>query len=254
MSRRIDTPTAFLRAGGRGSATKTLVVCAGDSITQGSASANYVDLLKQRWTPRGFAFVNAGVNGNLAWNVLRRLDEIMACRPDVVTLLIGTNDVNATFNDTWRATYRKEQSLPRDPDLGWYRENVGSILDRISRESSARVIVLEIPMLGEDLGSLMNHRVDDYNNVLRTLAAEHGAPCLPLHDRLASLLPTDSAAPAYRGDRMFIARSILGHLALRRSWNEVSRRNGLTLLTDHIHLNDRAAAVVADLISESLDS
>jgi acyl-CoA thioesterase-1 len=51
-----------------------------------------------------------------------------------------------------------------------------------------------------------------------------------------------------------MARSIMGHLVLRRSWNDVSRRNGLTLLTDQVHLNDRAAAVVADLVSESLGS
>ena len=254
MSRRDDSPSAFLRAGGRGSATKALVVCAGDSITHGSASANYVDLLKKRWTPGGYAFVNGGVNGNLAWNVLQRLDEVIACQPDVVTLLVGTNDVNATYDDSWRANYRKVQSLPRDPDLAWYGENVAAILDRLTTETSARVFVLDLPMLGEDLHSDMNQRVDEYNAVLRGLCAERGVSCLPLHDHLVALLPDGSRPPPYRGDRNLMARSIMGHMILRRNWDEVSRRNGLTVLTDHIHLNDNGAAVVAQLISEALAS
>jgi lysophospholipase L1-like esterase len=250
--KRSDTPDEFLRMGGRGSAVRTLVVCAGDSITHGSASANYVDLLKRRWTPRGYAFVNAGINGNLAWNVLQRLDPMIACRPDVVTLLIGTNDVNATLDEKWTDSYRKEQSLPRDPELAWYRDNVAAILDRLAAETTARVLVLEIPMLGEDLSSEMNTRVDEYNEALRRLCAERSVPLLPLHDRLAALLPAGVTPPLYTGDRNVMARSIMGHMLLRRGWDDVSRRNGLSLLTDHIHLNDRAASVVADLISESL--
>ena len=245
-------PDAFLRAGGRGSATKTLVVCAGDSITHGTASANYVDLLKARWNPQGLAFVNAGVNGNLAWNVLQRLDSIIACRPDVVTILVGTNDVNATFDDTWAENYRKEQKLPHRPDRDWYRVNVAAILDRLTAETSARVLVLEIPPLGEDLSSEMNQRVNAYNATLRELCTERALPLLPLHERLVALLPVGAVAPPYTGDRNFMMRSILGHIVLRRSWDEVSRRNGLTLLTDHVHLNNKAAAVVADLISEAL--
>jgi len=36
----------------------------------------------------------------------------------------------------------------------------------------------------------MNRRVDSYNQVLRRVAAAHAAEYLPLHDRLASLLPS----------------------------------------------------------------
>jgi lysophospholipase L1-like esterase len=43
--------------------------------------------------------------------------------------------------------------------------------------------------------------------------------------------------------------ALVRRLVLRRSWNEVSEAHGLALLTDHLHLNDRAAAVLADLIA-----
>jgi lysophospholipase L1-like esterase len=229
-----------------------LVACVGDSITQGSVSANYVALLARRTASDGFEYVNAGVNGNLAWNVLQRLDAIIARRPDVVTLLVGTNDVNATLNEKWQGRYRKEQGLPVRASLAWFRENVAAILDRLAAESTARVIVIEIPMLGEDLTSTLNQRIDEYNAALKEICAERGLPCLPLHDRLVALMPPDHVPPPYTGDRMLIVKSLLSHVLLRRSWDEVSRRNGLTVLTDHIHLNGRASTALADLLRDAL--
>ena len=49
-----------------------------------------------------------------------------------------------------------------------------------------------------------------------------------------------------------MVRAILSHTVLRRSWDDISRRNGLTVLTDHIHLNDRAAGIAADLVEGAI--
>ncbi len=248
LGRRADSPEAFLRAGGRRAGASPVVVCVGDSITNGLASANYVDLLKQRLGPEGFRFINAGINANLAWNVLQRIDSVIACRPDIVTLLIGTNDVNATFDIETERRYRREQHLPERPSLEWYTHNVEAILDSLQRETNARLIVLDIPILGEDLDGEMNRRVDEYNSALRSVCAERDVPCLPLHDGLVALLPEDGTPPDYASDRNLIVSSTASHILLRRPWNEVSRRNGLTVLTDNIHLNDRGATVIADLL------
>ncbi|GAA1416144.1 hypothetical protein GCM10009662_65790 [Catellatospora coxensis] len=230
----------------------TEVVCAGDSITRGLASADYVSLLHDRLGPAGYRFVNAGVDGNLAWNVRRRLDEVIACRPDAVTLLVGTNDVNATYDARWARHYRRQQRLPRTPDLEWYRENVDAILDRLQNGTSARLAVLDLPPLGEDLSSTTNQRVREYNAVLRQVAEGRGVPCLPLYERLTALLPPGRRPPPYEGRLGLAIRTTFQHLVLRRSWNDISAANGLTLLTDHIHLNDTAAAVIADLIADWL--
>ena len=131
-----NSPSAFLRRGRR-ITTRTLVLCAGDSITHGVVSANYVDMLERRFAADGYEFVNAGVNGNLAYNLLQRLDDVIACQPDVVTVLIGTNDVNATFSQEWEDSYRKEQKLPEKPTLAWYRLNVERIIDRLRSETDA---------------------------------------------------------------------------------------------------------------------
>jgi acyl-CoA thioesterase-1 len=247
-----NSPGAFLKRG-RQPDTRTLVVCAGDSITHGVVSANYVELLERRFAADGYEFVNAGVNGNLAYNLLQRLDAVVACRPDVVTVLIGTNDVNATFSQAWEDSYRKEQHLPEKPTLAWYRLNVERIIDRLQSETAARIALLDLPMLGEDLASDMNRRVTDYNAVIHAVASEKCVTCLSLHERLRTLLPRNHTPPPYEGKKAPVVRVWIKHFMQRKSWDTVSADHGLELLTDHIHLNDKAAAVVAALIGDFLE-
>lgn len=246
-----NNPGAFLKRGRRNT-TRTLVVCAGDSITHGVVSANYVEMLAGRFAADGHEFVNAGINGNLAHNLLQRLDDVVACRPDVVTVLIGTNDVNATLSQEWEDTYRKEQKLPEKPTLAWYRLNVECIIDRLQAETDAQIALLDLPMLGENLASVTNQRVAEYNAALRAVAAEKRVTCLPLNDRLWALLPEDRMPPPYEGKKAPMLRAWIKHFGQRKSWDAVSAEAGLELLVDHIHLNNKAAAVVAALIGEFL--
>src|SRR5215469_12221579 len=240
---------AFLRTG-RQPQTKRLVVCAGDSITRGQSSANWVDILQSRFAADGYQFVNAGIDGDSAWNVLQRIDDVVRCQPDAVTLQVGSNDVAATSGTWQEKMYRRLQHLPQAPTLGWYTECVGEILTRLQSQTSARIAVLDIPMIGEDLTSEMNRRVDSYNQALRRVAVAHAAEYLPLHDRLASLLPAQHNPPSYRGRFGPMIRANLSHNILHRSWNQISAANGLIALIDHVHLNDRAAMLTADLVAD----
>ncbi len=239
-------------AEGRRPETSTLVACVGDSLTVGQFSADWVGMLADRLGPHGYEFVNAGVNGNLAWNVRQRLDEVIACDPDVVTLLVGSNDVLATLSPAHEARYRRYQRLPERPTLEWYDENVARILDRLATETRARLVVLDLPVLGEALDSEPNRRVERYNAVLRERCEQRRVPCLPLHRRLAALLPRDHRAPAWSGSNGPMFAAAARRLLLRQDWNTISAAQGLRLLTDHIHLNETAAALVADLVSDAL--
>jgi acyl-CoA thioesterase I len=239
---------------GRRPGTSTLVVCVGDSLTAGQVSADWVGLLAERLGPQGYEFVNAGVNSQLAWNVLQRLDEVIACDPDVVTLLIGSNDVLATLSPAHEARYRRHQRLAQPPTLEWYRENVDRILDRLGTETRARLVALELPLLGEDPDSELNQSVERYNTALRERCERRGVPCLPLHRRLADLLPAEHRAQPGAGSTGPMLAAAARRLLLRQDWDTISAKQGLRLLTDHVHLNGIAAEVVADLLTEALAS
>jgi acyl-CoA thioesterase-1 len=215
-------------------------------------SADYLAQLRDLVGDNGCTFVNAGINGDLAWNVLQRVDDIVACHPDAVTLLVGTNDVLASLGPSWEATYRRQQHIRETPTLAWYGENVRAIIDRLRAGTGARLAILDLPPLGEDLASGINERVREYNAVLRNVAAQAGVDVLPLHDGLVSLLPEGHEPPPFEGRRDLMGSAMARRLVLRRSWNEVSTAHGLAVLTDHVHLNDRAATVVSELIADWL--
>lgn len=245
---RHHSPAKFLAAGGPQPQARRVVACVGDSITQGLVSANYVDGLRRQYSAAGFQFINAGRNNDLAHNVLKRIDAVVACQPDFVTLLVGTNDVNARFSRRWEWIYRIQGRLPVRPSLAWYCESVEGILVEFKVRTEAQLAVLDLPMLGEDLSSATNRRVYDYNRALHEITSRLGVACLPLHDRLRALMPSESTAPPYRGRIRNVISSSFEHLVLGRSWDEISRRRGLAVLTDQTHLNDIAAGVVAELI------
>jgi len=232
------------------------VVCFGASLTEGTVSHNYVELLQARASLAGYRFVNRGINGDLAWNGLQRLDQVIADQPVVVTILIGTNDINATLSERNRLRYHTFNHLPIEhPDLAWYEENLRCIVTRLKNETSARLALLSLAVIGEDLEHEANRRVSLYNETIRRLAREQGIAYLPFHERMLAYLrehETERALLpprlAYRDGLINVGNALALH-ASGLSWDEVSQRNGLLLTTDCLHLNSRGAGMIAELIS-----
>ncbi len=230
-------------------------VCFGASLTAGRVSFDYLDLLRARPSLAEYDFINKGVDGDLAWNGLQRLDEIIALQPDTVSILIGTNDVNCTLSDRNRFRYLEFNKLPVEhPDLAWYEENMRAIVARLKTETQARLALLSLAPIGEDLEHEANRQLDRYNEVVRRIAQEEGIPYLPLHEHMIAYLHEHEADRAslpprlaYRDGLVNIGNAVALH-AQGLSWDEVSHRNGLLLLTDCLHLNSVAGGMIADLI------
>ena len=89
------------------------VICLGDSITRGQVSASYVDILNEKLGKNGFEFINGGVNNDLAYNVLQRLDDFIDLKPQFVTLLVGTNDILAQHTPYKGVGLRMLKHLPQ---------------------------------------------------------------------------------------------------------------------------------------------
>jgi lysophospholipase L1-like esterase len=234
--------------------TVKTVVCFGASLTAGTVSFDYLELLSARPSLADFRFINHGVNGDLAWNGLQRLDKVIAERPDAVTILIGTNDVNATLSERNRLRYLSFNHLPRDPTLAWYEENLRAIVLRLKAETSARLALLSLAVIGENLEHEANRQVALYNEVIRGIAADEAVDYLPLHERMIAYLGEHEEGRAglpprleYRDGLTNVGNAVALH-AMGLSWDEVSRRNGLLLTTDCLHLNSVGATMIADLI------
>src|SRR5690348_361926 len=100
------------------------VVCLGDSITRGQLSVDYVAMLSNRQSLAPFVFTNAGANGELTENVLRRLDKVIELHPDLITVLIGSNDANASMSEKNSGRTARINKLTARPTIEGFGDNV----------------------------------------------------------------------------------------------------------------------------------
>jgi len=228
------------------------VVCIGDSITHGRTSSNYVTLLQKRFRPKGYRFVNAGLNGELAYNVRQRLEAVIACRPSWITLMVGTNDVYAALSTANAHETMAQMDLPERPSREAFRRYLTDICLQLRNATAAPLALLSLPPLGEDPAHRAFQLAADYSRIIQTVAHETGNTYLPIHERMRVYLENQDrpgrSFGAYR-DGMGLAVKARRFL-LRQSFDTISRRNGFSLLTDFFHLNDVGAAMVADAVAE----
>ena len=251
-----NTPSTYLKQQDPTKERKGVVVLIGDSITHGRIGVNYVEMVKRNFNGEKLDFINAGINSELAWNCLQRVDEVIQCKPDIVTVLVGTNDANASMSEKEMKSYIRRMKLPRSPDIEWYRESLRSLVIRIKIETEARVALLSVPTIGEDSNQPAFQRSSEFSRVVNEVTEETGVTYLPLHEEMVKNLQNVSARASYPYERCFIGiiKGILNHYLLRKDWDEIARRSGFVLHVDYLHLNTAGAKMVADMITEFIQT
>ena len=246
----LNSPVNFLEKSAQDNNQKT-VVCVGNSITHGQVSYNYVNILSERLSVDGYQFVNAGINGNLAYNVVNRLDKIIGCDPDYVTVLIGTNDANASLSEKNSARYIKDMALPEKPNAEFFRKNVKELISQLKKRTNAKIAILSLPPIGEDINHIAYQRTKEYSGIILDVAQENNVDYLPLHENITEYLLAEGHHPRLsydNGFRRIMIRGIFSHFLLRTSFHKIATNNGFLIVTDFLHLNHRGAKMVADLI------
>jgi len=231
-----------------------LVVCIGDSLVRGQVSVDFVEMLRERLGGDGFRFYNAGVNGDLAYNLLMRLDTVVAQQPDFVVVLAGSNDVNATLSPGIARAYRLLKRLPGNPRPEWYQANMLQIVRVLKAKTSAKIAVTSPPVLGEDLASLANDRIRRYSALLLALAIQEGIAYLPVHERHEEYLRRIDhvAGRPHDANSILMWTSLFRHYVLGRDLETIATENGFVLTTEGVHLNGPGAAIVADVVEAFL--
>lgn len=130
------------------------------------------ELIAEKYPDLTFEFINQGISGNRAENLLARWEEeAIAHDPDIISILIGVNDTwhNAGENDNWmknsyfESCYRQiltmlkekthakivmiEQFLLYTPDKAYFREDLAPKIE-ITRKLAREFADAYIPMDG----------------------------------------------------------------------------------------------------------
>ena len=230
-----------------------LVVCLGDSHTHGRVGADWVAGVQRRMGMEGWLFVNAGHNGDLAWNLAQRLDPVIACDPDHAIILVGSNDLMAACHPDDAAEYVENHGLPRTPGIDWYEEQLREIVHRLKEATRAKIILCTLPPLGESVDPEVAGRHAAHNAIIGMLGRVERLTVLPLHRVLAREIEKAPGPPYIPGDRRGpILRALVSRYLRGRSWDEAGRAQGYSVLTDGIHLGDKAAQVLAGMVEAHL--
>jgi lysophospholipase L1-like esterase len=231
---------------------KNVIVFAGDSITHGQVGENYVTMISERSNNQKYDFVNAGINSELAWNLLQRIDEIIECEPEIVTILIGTNDANAMTSEKERKSYVKRMNLPKMPDQEWYQDSLTKIVRTLQEGTQAKIGLISIPPIGEDPNHLAFRISSDYVTVIKEVASLAGVTYLPFHEKMLEYLEHHPGNPAYHIKwekiEMFIA--CFKKYILRKDWDSIGESRGFQAHIDYLHLNTKSALILTNLIEE----
>jgi lysophospholipase L1-like esterase len=230
-----------------------LVALIGDSITEGMMSYNYVDLLARHLGDQGYRFLNAGIGGDTAYNLLNRLSPIIKSKPYGIVIMVGTNDLSAYLRGGHLAAINQAmKKIPRAVTLEWYEEMMKRIVENLQRETSAHIALCSIPVLGEQLDSIPNQNVRLFNGALKALADELGMTYLPVFERMEQYLRVHQQGPGQGFDEAksskLMIRSIWNHNIRGHGWDDISAGNGLVLMTDTIHFNSRGGGILSALI------
>ncbi|GHU77854.1 lipase [Spirochaetia bacterium] len=162
----------------------TVVLFQGDSITdcgrdradpkglgQGYPAkiAALYDLL---FPDHGVSFINRGVSGDRAADLVRRYqDDFASIKPDLVSILIG-------INDTWR----RYDSANDPTTAAAFEQNYRSVLQNLKRDfPAARIVIIEPFLLNTDSAKLVwREDLDPKIEAVRRLAREYADVFIPM--------------------------------------------------------------------------
>ena len=178
------------------------IVFQGDSITDaGRDKRNYhhmgngypkyaVELIKQAFPDTDIEFINQGIGGNRTCQLFDRLyTDAIAFEPDVISILIGINDI-------WHR-HGAGRIETTDEQIA---TNFRAIVERLRKQTKAKIIILSPFLLDSEDKEEWRPEVERVIDIIRPLAKEFADAFIPLNELFAEALKTQPEPKYYSGD------------------------------------------------------
>lgn len=173
----------------------------GDSITDaGRDKRNYhhlgngypkfaAELISAAHPELDIEFINFGIGGNRTCQLFDRLySDAIAFQPDVISILIGINDIWHRHND---------KILTTDAQIAL---NYRCILERLKRETNAKIVILSPYVLDAEDKDYLREDLKTVLPIVRELADEFADVFIPLDELFAEAVKTQPEPKYYSGD------------------------------------------------------
>ena len=168
--------------------------------------AEIAALLMAVYPERSIRMTNMGISGNTVRDLAARWDtDVLALKPDWLSVMIGINDVWRQFD----AVHQAEAVLPDE-----FTRIYDGLL--IRTRPQLKGLVLMTPYYIEPSATdAMRQRMNEYGAIVKQLAMEHDAICADTQSAFDHVLRHHPAA-AFSADRVHPNRN--GHMILARAF------------------------------------
>ena len=174
----------------------------GDSITDaGRDYRNYYDLgqgypryaaenLRALFPEKELEFIDLGISGNRTGQLFDRLyPDAIALKPDIISILIGVNDVWHRHNFGRVATTDAQIEL-----------NYRTILTELKSKTNAKIVMIAPYILDNDDFALIKEQLASVQAIVRSLAKEFADVYIPLDELFEEALKTQPSPRYYSND------------------------------------------------------
>ena len=178
------------------------IVFQGDSITDaGRDKRNYHDMgngypkyasamIAEAFPDTAFEFINQGISGNRTDQLFDRLyPDAIALHPDVISILIGINDI-----------WHRHGSARIETTDEQFATNYRAILERLKKQTNAKIVMLSPFLLDNEEKETWRPEVERLLPIVRSLAAEFADAYVPLDKLFEDALKAQPEPQYYSAD------------------------------------------------------
>ena len=174
----------------------------GDSVTDaGRDKRNYHDMgkgyphfaaaqIREALPDAEIEMINLGISGNRTDQLFDRLyPDAIELAPDVISILIGINDVWHRFGSS------RIETTPEQTEA-----NYRAILERIKTQTNAKIVMLQPFLLDCEQNQHLRPGLDGLLPIIKRLADEYADLYIPLDELLAKAMQTQPEPCYYSAD------------------------------------------------------
>jgi lysophospholipase L1-like esterase len=200
------------------------IVFIGDSITDagrcepayqpfGSGYAHFAaNFLLAKYPQLNLNIINTGVGGNTVRDLKERWkNDCTRHKPDVLSVLIGINDV-------WRQ-HAEPERLPDAVYLDEYESTYRQLLSEAKQQCNPQLILMEPFMFCNDSQNPMFKTLHTYINTVQRLAEEFGAVLVPLQSSINEQI---TEVPPEKWSEDTVHPYVWAHAWIARHWLEAT--------------------------------
>ncbi len=233
-----------------------MILCFGDSITAGRPGATYLKYVR---SPKKYK--NFGLGGDTLIGMTKRLaDAIEDPRyKDVRTVIIGigTNDVLHPYLKSYTRTWKRvtkglilRGSVPCN-DEAEFRNRYEYMLQML-KQAGKDAIIFGIPLLETDI-DILNQKAVSYNSIIKELCGKYMLTYIDIMDFQREIKTSQNNTGTRFFSKNVFEPVILAILTTYLPFtDEVSKRRGLAVSVDGVHMNTVSAKGLASMIDNAV--